>query len=230
MNEILDSLLTWVEGIPPVLRIVVAGVAVMLETSILVGLIVPGDTIVLVSSTGITTATQYIFTVIAVVCGALVGESIGFGLGRLFGPRLRSSWLGQRVGEDRWRQADRFVQRRGGIAVFISRFLPVFHSVIPLTAGTTAMRYRTFMAWTIPACILWTFIYVSIGSGAAETYRDLQNSFSYAGWVFIAIVAVSILFVAVAKNVLHRYANSHDVVDTGEITSEVTEEKLAVND
>ena len=216
MNEVLDAILSWVEGVPPVWRVLVTGVAVLLETSILVGLVVPGDTIVLVSSTGVTTLASYLFTVLAVVLGALAGESIGFSLGRLFGPRLRSSWLGRQVGEKRWAKADRFVQRRGGIAVFISRFLPVFHSVIPLTAGTTAMRYRSFMIWTIPACTIWAFLYVSIGSGAAGTYRELQTSFSSAGWVFIAIVTVSILLVAVIKNVLHRFADSQDVVDAVE--------------
>lgn len=216
MNEVLDAILSWVEGVPPVWRVLVTGVAVLLETSILVGLVVPGDTIVLVSSTGVTTLASYLFTVLAVVLGALAGESIGFSLGRLFGPRLRSSWLGRQVGEKRWAKADRFVQRRGGIAVFISRFLPVFHSVIPLTAGTTAMRYRSFMIWTIPACTIWAFLYVSIGSGAAGTYRELQTSFSSAGWVFIAIVTVSIVLVAVIKNVLHRFADSQDVVDAVE--------------
>ena len=216
MNEVLDAILSWVEGVPPVWRVLVTGVAVLLETSILVGLVVPGDTIVLVSSTGVTTLASYLFTVLAVVLGALAGESIGFSLGRLFGPRLRSSWLGRQVGEKRWAKADRFVQRRGGIAVFISRLLPVFHSVIPLTAGTTAMRYRSFMIWTIPACIIWAFLYVSIGSGAAGTYRELQTSFSSAGWVFIAIVTVSIVLVALIKNVLHRFADSQDVVDAVE--------------
>ena len=216
MNEVLDAILSWVEGVPPVWRVLVTGVAVLLETSILVGLVVPGDTIVLVSSTGVTTLAAYLFTVLAVVLGALAGESIGFSLGRLFGPRLRSSWLGRQVGEKRWAKADRFVQRRGGIAVFISRFLPVFHSVIPLTAGTTAMRYRSFMIWTIPACIIWAFLYVSIGSGAAGTYRELQTSFSSAGWVFIAIVTGSIVLVAVIKNVLHRFADSQDAVDAVE--------------
>lgn len=216
MNEVLDAILSWVEGVPPVWRVLVTGVAVLLETSILVGLVVPGDTIVLVSSTGVTTLAAYLFTVLAVVLGALAGESIGFSLGRLSGPRLRSSWLGRQVGEKRWAKADRFVQRRGGIAVFISRFLPVFHSVIPLTAGTTAMRYRSFMIWTTPACIIWAFLYVSIGSGAAGTYRELQTSFSSAGWVFIAIVTVSIVLVALIKNVLHRFADSQDVVDAVE--------------
>ena len=78
------------------------------------------------------------------------------------------------------------------------------------------MRYRSFMIWTIPACIIWAFLYVSIGSGAAGTYRELQTSFSSAGWVFIAIVTVSIVLVALIKNVLHRFADSQDVVDAVE--------------
>jgi membrane protein DedA with SNARE-associated domain len=207
MNELLRAILDFVEGVPPVWRTLVAGVAVMLETSVLLGLIVPGDTIVLVASTGVTTVLQYIFMAVAIVLGALVGESIGFGLGRIFGPKLRASWLGQRIGEQRWEKADRFVKRRGGIAVFISRFLPVFHSVVPLTAGMTPMPYRTFMAWTTPACIIWAFLYVSIGSGAAETFRGLEETVSWAGWIFIGIFAISITLLAVGKNLLQRYSH-----------------------
>jgi membrane protein DedA with SNARE-associated domain len=207
MNELLSAILDFVEGVPPVWRTLVAGVAVMLETSVLLGLIVPGDTIVLVASTGVTTVLQYIFMAVAIVLGALVGESIGFGLGRIFGPKLRASWLGQRIGEQRWEKADRFVKHRGGIAVFISRFLPVFHSVVPLTAGMTPMPYRTFMAWTTPACIIWAFLYVSIGSGAAETFRGLEETVSWAGWIFIGIFAISVTLLAVGKNLLQRYSH-----------------------
>lgn len=218
MNEVLNSILDFVEGVPPVWRTLVAGVAVMLETSVLLGLIVPGDTIVLVSSTGVTTVLQYIFMVIAIVLGALAGESIGFGLGRIFGPKLRASWLGQKIGDERWEKADRFVKRRGGIAVFISRFLPVFHSVVPLTAGMTPMPYRTFMAWTTPACIIWAFLYVSIGSGAAETYRELQDTVSWAGWIFVGIFVLAIGLIAIIKHLLHRYSHMED--DTSDASSQ----------
>jgi len=233
MNEILDTILDFIEAVPPVLRILLTGVAIMLETSVLIGLIVPGDTVVLVSSTGVTTVLEFIFTVLAVVLGALAGSSFGFWIGRIFGPRLRNSWLGARVGEDRWRTADRFVKKRGGVAVFISRFLPVLHSVVPLTAGMTVMPYRTFMAWLTPASIIWAFLYVSIGAGAAETYRDLrelQGSFDQAGWIFIAIFFVGILFITLLKKFLNRYTNSRDFQETNEIalpetTSTTTQEK-----
>lgn len=210
MNEFLDTILGFIEDVPPVVRIVLTGIAIMLETSVLIGLVVPGDTVVLFSSTGVTNAVEYIFTVVAVVVGALLGSSFGFWIGRIFGPKLRSSWLGRRIGEERWHKADRFVKRRGGIAVFLSRFLPVFHSVVPLTAGMSVMRYRTFMSWLAPASIIWAFLYVSIGSGAAETYRSLKDSLDQAGWIFIGIFALSLLFLFVIKQLLNRFAHSHD--------------------
>ena len=225
MNDILSAILDFVEGVPPTLRILLAGLAVMLETTVMLGLIVPGDTIVLVSSTGVTTTLQFFLMVLTIVSGALIGESIGFSLGRFFGPKLRKSWLGQKVGDERWHKADRFVKRRGGIAVFISRFLPVFHSVVPLTAGMTAMRYRTFMAWTTPACILWAFLYTSIGSGAAGAYRELKTTFDYAGWIFVGMIVVGILLIAIAKKLLHRFAHEDDATAENTVSKEASATK-----
>jgi membrane protein DedA with SNARE-associated domain len=102
------------------------------------------------------------------------------------------------------------VKKSGGIAVFISRFLPVFHSVVPLTAGMSVMRYRTFMSWLAPGSIIWAFLYVSIGSGAAETYRGLKDTLDQAGWIFIGIFAVSLLLLFVIKQLLNRFAHSDD--------------------
>jgi membrane-associated protein len=179
----------------------------------------------------VTTVLQFISMVIAIIVGALVGESIGFAIGRYFGPKLRYGRLGRRLGPDKIARADRFVDRRGGIAVFISRFLPVFHSVVPMTAGMSKMRYRTFMAWTAPACALWAFIYVSVGSGAAETYRELQSRIDWAGWVFIGFFVIFFLAFWVAKHFLWRYAQKESALDetadapTAEADSPIAETK-----
>lgn len=225
MTDFLDEFLRFVADIDPVLRTFLAGIAVMLETSVLVGLIVPGDTVVLVASTGVTTILQFILMVIAIIAGALVGESIGFAIGRYFGPKLRYGRLGKRLGPDKIARADRFVDRRGGIAVFISRFLPVFHSVVPMTAGMSKMPYRTFMAWTAPACTLWAFIYVSVGSGAAETYRELQGQISWAGWVFIGFFAIFFVLFWIVKHFLWRYAQKESALDEAEQKTLLDEKK-----
>jgi membrane protein DedA with SNARE-associated domain len=192
-----------------VLRTALSGVGMLLETSILVGLVVPGDTIVIVSATGVDGPVQFVALVLAVIAGSLAGESIGFALGRYFGPRIRMSRLGRRVGERNWVRAENYLARRGGIAVFVSRFLPVLHSLIPLTVGTSAMRYRRFMAWTIPACVIWALAYVSVGALAAGSYRELADQLHSAGYIFVGIIVAFAVVVLVAKKVVSRVEARH---------------------
>lgn len=143
MNDIILWLLDVVQSVDPVLRTALAGFGILLETSVLVGLVVPGDTIVIIAATAVESPVQFVALVLAVISGALIGESIGFALGRFFGPRIRMSRLGRWLGERNWVRAETFLKRRGGVAVFISRFLPVLHSLIPLTVGMSP-KARTF--------------------------------------------------------------------------------------
>ncbi|WP_188756694.1 DedA family protein [Microbacterium album] len=209
MNEALTWLLDAVQAVDPVLRTVLAGIAIMLETSVLIGLIVPGDTIVIVAATGVASPAEGVVLGAVVVVGAIAGESIGFWLGRWLGPRLRHSWVGRRIGEKNWMRSERYLRRRGGPAIFLSRFLPVLHSLVPLTVGMSGYSYRRFLAWTLPACILWSAIYVSIAAGAAHSYRELAGSAHYAGYVFVGIIVLFILVVYVVKKVIARLEQRH---------------------
>ncbi|MDQ0895890.1 DedA family protein [Agromyces ramosus] len=209
MNEILDWILSTVQSVDAVTRTLLAGLGIMLETSVLIGLVVPGDTIVLVASTAVDGAGEYFALVITVIIGALIGESIGFGLGRWFGPHIQHSRLGQRLGEDNWQRAQRYLDRRGGPAIFISRFLPVLHSLIPLTVGMSTMRYRKFIAWTIPACVIWAFAYVTVGSLAAGSYREVSRELHWAGYVFVGVIVVFLLAVWGAKKLIVRSEAKH---------------------
>ncbi|WP_345802663.1 DedA family protein [Microbacterium sp. AZCO] len=209
MNEFLTWLLDAVQSVDPVVRTLIAGVAVMLETSILVGLVVPGDTIVIVAGTAVASPVEGVILGIAVVIGALIGESVGFWLGRFLGPRIRASRLGQRLGDDKWERSERYLRRRGGPAIFISRFLPVLHSLVPLTVGMSGYPYRRFLAWTAPACAVWAALYISVSAAAAGTYRELADQLHYAGYIFVAVIVVFLLLVFLAKKVIERVERRH---------------------
>lgn len=205
----LDAVLQTVSDVDPVLRTLLSGLAMFFETSILIGLIVPGDTIVIVSATGIEDAFQYWALIVVVIVGSLSGESVGFLLGRYFGPRLRASRLGARIGHRNWERAERYLARRGGPAVFISRFLPVLHALIPLTVGMSPMSYRRFMAWTAPACTLWAFAYISVAAAAAEGYRSLADRLHYAGYLFVGVLVLFFIVAALARWLIHRREKRH---------------------
>ena len=209
MNDILTWILDTISAVDPVIRTILAFVGMLLETSVLVGLVVPGDTIVIVASTAVASPVEFVTLVLAVIVGALAGESIGFALGHHFGPFIRGSRLGRRIGEHNWIRAEIYLDRRGGVAVFISRFLPVLHSLIPVTVGASRMRYRTFMAWTVPASILWSLAYVSVGSAAAGGYRELSGQLHFAGYLFVGVIALFVLAVFLIKKWLHRRELRH---------------------
>lgn len=209
----IDDILLWVldlvRSIDPIARTALAGVGIFLETSILVGLIVPGDSIVLVASTAVETPVEYVALLLAVVVGALGGESVGFALGRFFGPRIQHSRLGRRIGVKNWERAANYVDRRGGIAVFVSRFLPVLHSLVPVTVGMSNMPYRRFLAWTAPACVIWATAYVTFGSVAAVSYRQLAQTLHFAGYLFVGAIVLFVIGVLVVKKLLERSEARH---------------------
>lgn len=209
MNDVLTGMLDAVAGVDPTLRVLLAGVAMMLDTSILVGLIVPGDTVVLVAATAVATPLQGVWLGVAIVAGSLAGESIGFWLGRALGPRIRDSRLGRMIGEKHWQHAETYLSRRGGWAVFISRFLPVLHSLVPLTVGMSRFGYRRFLAWTLPASALWAGAYVTVSSLAAGTYREMSGELHVAGLVFVAIIAAFLVAVVSVKKLLARMEARH---------------------
>lgn len=209
MNDVLTWILDTIQSVDPVLRITIAGIAILLETSVLVGLVVPGDTVVIVTGTAVGSPVEAVVLGVVVVIGSLTGQSIGYLLGRVLGPRIRASRLGRRIGEDNWQKSERYLERRGGVAIFLSRFLPVLHSLVPLTVGMSGYPYRRFLAWTTPACIIWASLYIGVAAAAAGTYRELADRVHFAGYLFVGVIVLFLVLVVVAKKLIERAERRH---------------------
>ncbi|MET4099913.1 membrane-associated protein [Agrococcus sp. UYP10] len=210
IDDAIGVLLETIGSIDPLLRTVLAGLAMLLETSVLLGLAVPGDTIVIIAALAVEEWPWWLALIGATVIGALCGESIGFAIGRWIGPAI-DRWLERRWPKAslRWRRTERYLARRGGIAIFLSRFLPVAHSLVPLIAGSAGMAYRRFLAWTLPACLLWATAYSTAGWLAGGSYRELADELHGAGYVLVAVVAVFVIAVYVVKRLIARGEARH---------------------
>ena len=102
--------------------------------------------------------------------------------------------------------ADAFIESRGGLAVAISRFLPVLHSLVPVVSGATKMRYRVFIRWTLAACAIWASAYVGVGFLAHTSYDQIGSSLKYGGFAFVAIILIFMIVVHFAKQRLEKTA------------------------
>lgn len=210
IDDAIGGFLEAVGSIDPLLRTLLAGLAMMLETSVLLGLVVPGDTIVIVAAHAVEQWPWWLALIATIVVGALCGETIGFAIGRWIGPAI-DRWLARRWprASVQWRRTERYISRRGGPAIFLSRFLPVAHSLVPLIAGGAGMPYRRFFRWTLPACIVWASAYATAGWLAGGTYRELADRLHGAGYVMVGVIAAFIVIVWVAKRLIQRAEARH---------------------
>jgi len=145
------------------------------------GLLVPGETVFFGSAIyASTTGRLNIVDVIAAACaGAIVGNAIGYSIGRLLGEKLLVRH-GARIGLTERRLAlGRYLFRRhGGKMIFLGRFCSVLRSFTPLLAGANEMPRRQFAAWTVAGGIAWpalhgAFAYV-LGDAASRLSTPVQ--------------------------------------------------------
>jgi membrane-associated protein len=176
---------------------VIAGGLAFAEAAILVGMVLPGETALLVA--GVFCNAAYgdlnlgLMIVIAVVC-AVGGDSVGYEFGKKFGPPLRRSRLGAWVGERRWAAVDAFIHRHGGKAVLLGRITALMRALMPSMAGMSGMRYRTFLLWNALGGLIWAPGCILLGYAFASALGVVGETLT---WAPLAIVAVLIVIAVV---------------------------------
>ncbi len=197
MVDVIDGLLAALAGLPLWALAAAVAIVVALEASLLTGVVVPGDLVVLFAASTATTPTRFSVLWVAVAAGSVVGESVGYGIGRLFGQRVQASRIGRWLGPLRWARAAKFLQRRGARAVFAGRFLAAVHAVLPIVAGTVRMGYRRFVAAAVAGALAWSALYMTIGALAGASYRAVAEQLNEASGVIAGGLIGAALFASV---------------------------------
>jgi membrane-associated protein len=176
----------------------VAGFA-FLETGAFVGLLVPGETAVVVGGVvaergGVELLPLVGLVWVAAVAGDLVSFLLGRRLGRPFlerhGPRFQ-------LGADRLARVDRFYGRHGGKAVLLGRFTGLIRAVSPFVAGASGLRLARFAVWSAAGALLWAATFTLVGYGFSESFAESGETAARIG-AGAALVA-ALAFVAVAR-------------------------------
>lgn len=181
-------------SLPLAVLFVVTLLAVALETSLFIGLLVPGDVVVLVVATTATTPARFGAVAAAALVGSLLGESVGYAIGRRFGPAIRGSRLGRRLGERRWEEATRTVDQWGPRAILLARFTPVVHAMLPVVAATVRYPFRRFIAWCAVASAAWSVVYTGVGAVAGTQLTRVKSALGLLG--VGALLAFGVLLVS----------------------------------
>lgn len=192
MSHLLDGIL----GLHPALILTVAALLVFAEDAVFIGFLVPGETAAVLAGVGAGIGhVPLSLAIVAIVLAAIIGDSVGYEVGRLFfGPRVLSSRLLAPHRERVFRAQD-FLRRRGGLAVFLGRFTAFFRAMMPALAGAAEMPYRRFLFWNATGGIVWGTGFVLLGYVAGASYHQVEKQVGRGVAVVLAVAVVSALVV-----------------------------------
>ena len=127
------------------------------ETGAFVGLLVPGETVMILGGAVAGQGATNIYLLIAIAwLMAFRGDSTSFFIGRRLGREfLRRHGPRFGVGNERLDQIDDYFSRHGGKTIFIGRFVGFVRAFAPFIAGSSGMRYRAFVPYSILGTGLW---------------------------------------------------------------------------
>lgn len=165
---------------------------VFIETGLLVGFFLPGDS--LLFTTGLLIATDVIQTPIWIAApliglAAFIGDQVGYQIGRASGPRIFNRPNSRFFRQEYVDKTTEYFERFGGRTIIIARFVPIVRTFAPVVAGVGAMKYRTFVTYNLIGALLWGVGVTLLGywlGGFAFVQEYLEP-------ILIAIVVISVV-------------------------------------
>jgi membrane protein DedA with SNARE-associated domain len=164
-------------------------VPVLLETA---GLPLPGETSLLLA--GVASSTGRIDVYWAIVVGAsaaIIGDNIGYAIGRFGGRRLVMRLAGIGGIEKSLAAGEAYFERRGGITVFLARWLPGLRIFGAWIAGMVHMKWWKFALWNAAGGICWATTIVLLGHFFGKSIHVVEKVLGVGGGVALVLVAVA---------------------------------------
>lgn len=171
---------------------------VFIETGLLVGFFLPGDSLLLAA--GIFAATpgapiSIIPTILVFIAGSFLGDQLGYWVGRVAGPRVFTRPQSRFFDPENVTKAKAFFDKYGVLTIIVARFVPVVRAFAPTMAGVTKLNYAMFIGLSAVGAILWGAGVTSLGYFLGQLIPDLEK--------YIYLVVIGGILAAVVPSVLH---------------------------
>ncbi len=196
-------------GLPGWLVLLIAGLVVFSEDALFVGFVLPGETVALLAGAAAKLGhVSLVGVLIVVILAAVVGDTVGYEIGRHVGPRVLQLKVLQRR-RKRLDDAQDFLARRGGSAVFLGRWVAFFRAVMPALAGTARMHYPKFLGYNAAGGLAWGATVVLLGYAAGASYARVEKTFGRdAAVVVLAVVVIAVVVWRIRKRRAERVDRS----------------------
>ena len=169
---------------------------VFIETGLLIGFFLPGDSLLFTAGLLVAEGTFDIplwLLLVTVPLAAIAGDQVGYQIGRTAGPRVfnrpdsrlfRKSYVDKAYG---------YFEKYGPRTIVLALFVPVLRTFAPVAAGVSAMHYRTFLTYNVIGGVLWGAGVSLLGFWLGQVAFVRANVEA----IILAIVVLSVLPIAI---------------------------------
>ena len=189
----LETLVEWIGPFFAVAGYWIVFGSTLAERSIFIGLVMPGDVVLAMAGIYAARGALELGWVIALgAIGAVLGESIGYWLGRRYGVTLIRRLPFVNRMERKLADAELYFAHHGGKTVAIGRFATAAGAVIPFTAGLAKMSYVRFLAFDVPSVIVWAAGISLVGYLFGANLERVDTILSRFGWIMLGVLVLLI--------------------------------------
>ncbi len=137
--------------------LVVVCAIVFAETGLLVGFLLPGDTLLVITGlvTGSLITIDIWWVCLAIGVAAFLGGEVGYLIGHKLGPRVFERKESGVFSVKNVQRTNAFFERFGGVAIILARFVPIVRTFAPVAAGVGHMNYRKYSLYNLIGAMIW---------------------------------------------------------------------------
>ncbi|MGH3684905.1 MAG: DedA family protein [Pseudonocardiaceae bacterium] len=190
------------QALPPTLTLVMAFLCPALEAAVMLGVVVPGEIAVLVAGAAAQAGAVPLWAVIvAGVAGAIIGDAVGFGVGRRYGERMLG-WLPERlVKPEAVHATTELLCRRGPIVVLLGRMTALLRALVPGLAGMSGLTWRRFLPYNVLGGVIWATTVAVLGYLAGASLAVVQERLGMVSNIVLGVLVVVVLVVWLRSHV-----------------------------
>ena len=167
-------------------------VVVFVETGLLIGFMLPGDSLLFTAGLLVAEGTFDIplwVLLVTVPLAAIAGDQVGYTIGRQAGPRVFNRPDSRLFQQEFVDKAYSYFERYGPRTIVLARFVPIVRTFAPVVAGVSRMHYRTFLTYNVVGGVLWGAGVTALGYFLGQIAFVRSN----VEIIILAIVGLSVL-------------------------------------
>lgn len=197
----MDQVIDWLVKLPAGVVLGAAFLLPLLESSMFVGILFPGETAVLIAGVVASQGALPLWAVILVASGgAIIGDSVGYEIGKRYGQRLLNRLPQRLVKPQHVERTSALLRRRAGSAVFVGRFTAALRVLVPGMAGISRLPYPTFLLFNAAGGIAWAVVAAMVGYIAGKSYQAAEQRLSIIGFGVLAVIICGYLLARLRRH------------------------------